>query len=615
MNDETYYRLLKQYWGYTSFRPQQLETIRAVCGGNDVLLLMPTGGGKSIVYQIPGLASEGICIVITPLIALMKDQIDQLRKRNISAVSIHGGMPFRDIDRILDNCVYGDVKFLFIAPERIDSEVFRSRYARMKVSLLAVDEAHCISHDAHPEVPILALTASATADVADDIMSRLQFRRPCLLRTSFARDNLVYVVRKTEDKSAQLIRILQNVAGSAIVYVRTRDRAESVADFLKQQGFSADFYHGGMNYFTRSERQDTWINNHLRIMVATNAFGMGIDKRDVRLVIHYDLCDSLENYYQESGRAGRDGKKAYAVLLFSEGDAPRASQRLRLDYPPLNTIRQIYESIFNYLNIAIGDGKGSAYTFNIYEFASRFRFFVPTVIHAIKILQQNGYMTLTDEQDNPSRIRFTVTRDALYRIRVDRKELDHLIMVLLRRYTGLFSDFVPIDEDELTHLSGYTSERLRELLKMLWQLHIIRYIPGKRSPVLYLSEERLPTRDVRITPESYAQRKACATQRLEHMLRYATADECRSTIIRRYFGETVDQPCGVCDVCLKNKRPSPLSYLVDEIYARLRTEPTPVRELIASLRHNPENILNAITELLQDGKITEDEAGKLRINT
>lgn len=631
MNDETYYRLLKQYWGYTSFRPQQLETIRAVCGGNDVLLLMPTGGGKSIVYQIPGLASEGICIVITPLIALMKDQIDQLRKRNISAVSIHGGMPFRDIDRILDNCVYGDVKFLFIAPERIDSEVFRSRYARMKVSLLAVDEAHCISQwgydfrpayleisrlrDTHPEVPILALTASATADVADDIMSRLQFRRPCLLRTSFARDNLVYVVRKTEDKSAQLIRILQNVAGSAIVYVRTRDRAESVADFLKRQGFSADFYHGGMNYFTRSERQDAWISDRLRIMVATNAFGMGIDKRDVRLVIHYDLCDSLENYYQESGRAGRDGKKAYAVLLFSEGDAPRASQRLRLDYPPLNTIRQIYESIFNYLNIAIGDGKGSAYTFNIYEFAARFRFFVPTVIHAIKILQQNGYMTLTDEQDNPSRIRFTVTRDALYRIRVDRKELDHLIMALLRRYTGLFSDFVPIDEDELTHLSGYTPERLRELLKMLWQLHIIRYIPGKRSPVLYLSEERLPTRDVRITPESYTQRKACATQRLDQMLRYATADECRSTIIRRYFGETVDHPCGVCDVCLKNKRSCQHSGLADEIYARLRTGPTSVRELIASLRHSPENILTAITELLHDGKITEDEAGKLRINT
>ena len=339
MNDETYYRLLKQYWGYTSFRPQQLETIRAVCGRNDVLLLMPTGGGKSIVYQIPGLAAEGICIVITPLIALMKDQIDQLRKRHISAVSIHGGMPFRDIDRILDNCVYGDVKFLFIAPERIDSEVFRSRYARMNVSLLAVDEAHCISQwgydfrpayleigrlrDAHPEVPILALTASATADVADDIMSRLKFRSPYLLRTSFARDNLVYVVRKTEDKSAQLTRILQNVAGSAIVYVRTRDRAESVADFLKRQGFSADFYHGGMNYFTRSERQDAWINDHLRIMVATNAFGMGIDKRDVRLVIHYDLCDSLENYYQESGRAGRDGQKAYAVLLYSEGDVPR----------------------------------------------------------------------------------------------------------------------------------------------------------------------------------------------------------------------------------------------------------------------------------------------------
>lgn len=631
MSDETYYRLLKQYWGYTSFRPQQLETIRAVCGGNDVLLLMPTGGGKSIVYQIPGLALEGICIVITPLIALMKDQIDQLRKRNISAVSIHGGMPFRDIDRILDNCVFGDVKFLFIAPERINSEVFRSRYARMNVSLLAVDEAHCISQwgydfrpayleigrlrEAHPEVPILALTASATADVANDIMSRLKFRQANLLRTSFARDNLVYVVRKTEDKSAQLIRILQNVAGSAIVYVRTRDRAESIAEFLRQQGFSADFYHGGMNYFARSERQDAWITDRLRIMVATNAFGMGIDKRDVRLVIHYDLCDSLENYYQESGRAGRDGKKAYAVLLFSEGDIPRASQRLRLDYPPLKTIRQIYESIFNYLNIAIGDGKGSAYTFNIYEFASRFRFFVPTVVHAIKILQQNGYMSLTDEQDNPSRIRFIVNRDALYRIRVDRKELDHLITVLLRRYTGLFSDFVSINEDELTHLSGYTTERLKELLKMLWQLHIIRYIPGKRSPVLILEEERLPTRDIRITPESYTQRKECATRRLDQMLHYAMTDECRSLMIRRYFGETVNQPCGVCDICLKNKRHTTASpNIMQKILTQLDSEPMSVRDLIATLHHNPSDILETITDLLHKGKIKEEEDGKLQIN-
>lgn len=631
MSDETYYRLLKQYWGYTSFRPQQLETIRAVCRGNDVLLLMPTGGGKSIVYQIPGLALGGICIVITPLIALMKDQIDQLRKRNISAVSIHGGMPFREIDRLLDNCVYGDVKFLFIAPERIDSELFRSRYARMNVSLLAVDEAHCISQwgydfrpaylkiarlrEAHPEVPVLALTASATAHVSEDIMTRLKFRHPCLLRTSFARDNLVYVVRKTEDKSAQLVRILQNVAGSAIVYVRTRDRAESIADFLRQQGFPADFYHGGMNYFTRSERQDAWITDRLRVMVATNAFGMGIDKRDVRLVIHYDLCDSLENYYQESGRAGRDGEKAYAVLLFSEGDIPRASQRLRLDYPPLKTIRQIYESIFNYLNIAIGDGKGSAYTFNIYEFAARFRFFVPTVVHAIKILQQNGYMTLTDEQDNPSRIRFIVTRDALYRIRVDRKELDHLLTVLLRRYTGLFSDFVPIDEDELVHLSGYTAERLKELLKMLWQLHIIRYIPGKRSPVLLLDEERLPTRDVRISPESYAQRKACATQRLDQMLHYATTDECRSLMIRRYFGETVDQPCGVCDVCLKNRRRATGPRdLEQEILTRLGSEPMSIRELTSTLRRDPNLILETVTDLLHHGKIKEREDGKLQIN-
>lgn len=629
------HEILKRYWGYDRFRPLQLETIEAVRSGRDTLVLMPTGGGKSVIYQVPALASEGVCVVVTPLIALMKDQIDKLRGRRILAESIHSGMSPREIDRILDNCVYGDVRFLYVSPERIDSELFRMRYAKMRVSLLAVDEAHCISQwgydfrpsylriarlrDLQPDVPVLALTASATPEVSDDIMRHLKFREPNLMRMSFARPNLCYVVRQAEDKREHLMRVLDHVPGSGIVYVRTREKAETLAQELRERGVAAEFYHGGMGYLMRSVRQDGWIRGETRVIVATNAFGMGIDKPDVRFVVHYDPCDSLEAYYQEAGRAGRDGRTAYAVLLLSADDAPRAGRRIQLDFPSAETIRAVYEALFNYLGIAIGDGKGTASAFNVFDFAARFRFFVPTVLNAVKILQLNGYMVLTDELDNPPRVHFIVRRDELYRIRVDRRELDHFITVMLRRYTGLFSDFVPVDEGELAHLSGYTAEHVHELLRKLWQLHIVKYIPGSRSPMLVLSEERLPPQDVRISPESYALRKEVALRRLEGMLRYgANAQECRSVVIRRYFGEQDAEPCGVCDVCRSRRKGTAPSgadaALRSHVTERLADGPLDIKTLAAGIRRPVGDVLDAVAELLRQKKIIETEDGKLRIN-
>ena len=424
--------LLKRYWGFDTFRPVQEQVILSVLAGRDTLALMPTGGGKSLTYQIPGLASEGVCIVVTPLIALMKDQVDRLRKLGIRALAIHSGLSARQIDIDLDNCVYGDVKFLYVAPERLASEAFRLRVQRMNVSLLAVDEAHCISQWGYdfrpsylriaelreriPGVPVLALTASATPRVADDIMEKLRFAEPHLLRSDFSRPNLSYAVRHTDDKNEQLLRIIRNVGGSGIVYVRTREGAEQVAAFLRDEGISAEYYHGGLGHAERSMRQEAWISGRTPVMVATNAFGMGIDKPDVRYVVHYTMCDSLESYYQEAGRAGRDGRRSYAVLLISSDDAGRIAKRFEADYPPLEKIRSIYEKICSYLQIAIGDGAQSSFLFNLRDFCTREHLYTGLVQNALKILSQNGYMTLLDEAANPARILFCVSRDDLYRL-------------------------------------------------------------------------------------------------------------------------------------------------------------------------------------------------------
>lgn len=633
-----YQAILKRYWGYDSFRPLQLDAIKSIASGQDTLVLMPTGGGKSIIYQVPTLASTGVCIVITPLIALMKDQVDRLRKHRILAEAIHAGRSHREIDRILDNCIYGDVKFLYISPERIDSEMFRVRCARMDVALIAVDEAHCISQwgydfrpsylqiarlrDMCPNTPILALTASATPKVAEDIMYQLRFDKPNIKRMSFARSNLSYVVRHTEDKREHLLRIVNNVSGSGIVYVRTREKSETITQFLQQNGITADFYHGGLGFLSRNLKQEQWINGQNRIMVATNAFGMGIDKADVRFVIHYDICDSLEAYYQEAGRAGRDGKPAYAVLLVSDDDPSRAGQRLRLEFPPLDTIRAVYEKLFNYLQVAIGEGKNRSFSFNIHDFASRMKLYPPTAVNALKILQQNGYLILTDETDNPPRIRFIVQRDDLYRMRVIRRELDHIITVLLRQYSGLFSDFIPIDEQEIAHLSGYQIEHVRELFKQLWQLHIIRYIPGNRSPILMLTEERLSEENVRIAPESYKLREEIAREHVDAIFRYANnQDKCRSLMIQHYFGEQSATPCGRCDLCLerrKNRTTAPETTNRNQIRTllleRLKEADLGVKQLAENIPFSIDTILAEVSALIEEDKIIEDLNGKLRIN-
>ena len=645
------YEVLRRWWGFTTFRSTQEEIIRAVLDGRDTLALMPTGGGKSLTYQVPTMARDGLCIVVTPLIALMKDQVDRLRRLGIRATAIHSGLSTRQIDIALDNCVYGDVKFLYVAPERLATEAFRLRVVRMNVSLLAVDEAHCISQWGYdfrpsylriaelrerlPGVPVLALTASATQPVAEDIMRHLKFPEPHIVRSSFARPNLSYSVRRTDDKEGQLLRLLHNVPGSGIVYTRTRDGAEQLAEFLRAEGIPAAAYHGGLGHAERALRQEEWLTGKVRVMAATNAFGMGIDKPDVRFVVHYTMCDSLESYYQEAGRAGRDGKRAYALLLVASDDEGRIVRRFEQEFPPLDRVKEIYERICSYLQIGIGEGGENAYLFNLSDFCAREHLYPGSVQSALKLLQQNGYMTLTDAQDNPARVMFCVSRDELYKLRVKRDDLDHFIRTLLRLYNGVFSDFRPIDEGELATWSGYSVERVKELLKQLWQLRVIRYIPSNRSPILFMNEERLPRADLYIAPETYRRRQELMRERFERMLAYAAnEEECRSTVLERYFGSETPTPCGICDVCLARKRaaraaehasdaaPQPAEAapkkesdldLRNTVLRRLAVSPADPRELAAGCSCTPERLARVVRELLEEGKIVGDKGGILKI--
>ena len=614
--------------------------------GRDTLALMPTGGGKSLTYQVPTLARAGLCIVITPLIALMKDQVDRLRQMGISATAIHSGMSYTQIDIALDNCVYGDMKFLYIAPERLATEAFRLRVQRMKVSLLAVDEAHCISQWGYdfrpsylriaelrqllPEVPILALTASATQLVSDDIMKRLGFSQPNIIRSSFSRPNLSYSVRYTDDKDEQLLRVIHNVAGSGIVYMQSREGCEQLAEKLRLQGIKASYYHAGLPHAERGIRQDEWTSDKVRVMVATNAFGMGIDKADVRFVVHYAMCDSLENYYQEAGRAGRDGKRSYALLLAASNDEQKIAKRFESEFPPLEEIKSIYEKICSYLQVAIGDGLYNSYVFNMQEFCQREHIFNGKVRSALKLLSQNGYMTLIEEMENPAKVLFVVTRDDLYKIRIDRQDLDHIIRTILRRYNGIFTEFKAIDERELATLTGYTVEKVKELLKRMWQMRIIRYIPANTSPMIFFDEERLPTKDVYISPDTYLHRKRLISERFCSMVDYANNNlECRSVLLQRHFGDNEAQPCGICDICLAERRRKKQEVAnknaegenIDinpqvkaKILSIINQSPLSAREVMHEVGGEPQFIGKIIDELKAEGKIYLSNEGKLVIN-
>ncbi len=633
------YDILKKYWGYDSLRGVQAEVIENVLTGCDTLALMPTGGGKSLTYQLPAMMMEGLCVVVTPLIALMKDQVDALRRRGISAVAIHSGQSGNAIEIALDNCTYGDVKFLYVSPERIAGELFQIQLARMKVALIAVDEAHCISQwgydfrpsylkiatlrRIHPSVPLLALTASATPRVAEDIINKLDFgsrgvlNTPYkLIRDDFARPNLSFSVRHTDDKRATINRILGNVAGTAIIYVRSRERAERIAAELAEDGFSADFYHAGLNHTARTERQNEWFRGTLRVMVATTAFGMGIDKADVRVVVHYDVPSSLEEYYQEAGRAGRDGKKSYAVLLAGSDEESKHARRLENEFPDLETIRRIYEQIGVYMQVALGEGKYYSREFNPYDFSRRYKVFGATLEGALSILQQNGYLSFEAESENPARLMFCVSRDDLYSLRINRRDLDDIIRTILRLYTGVFSDFRAIDIAEISSYTGYSDERVRELLKVLWDLHVIRYIPSSRAPMLTFLEDRQSASELYISPQTLAQRKERASERLEAMLRYAANEtECRSVVLQRYFGQTDAVPCGVCDVCLARRKTAKeqSEELETQILRLLAVRPLSIKELVKQFKLSPEKIVAIVEHLHHLERVTTSKEGTLHL--
>ena len=567
--------ILQQYWGYPDFRGIQADIIRSIAECRDTLGLMPTGGGKSITFQVPALAMEGVCIVVTPLIALMKDQVIHLKQRGITAEAIYMGQSKDDVMRILDNAIFGGVKFLYISPERIGSELFQHKVRGMKVCFITVDEAHCISQWGYdfrpaylkiadlrllvPNAPVLALTATATPQVVDDIQERLCFAEKNVFSMSFERKNLRYIVRTTENKFNELIHILRCVEGPAIVYTRSRQGTVDVAQALVAEGFSALHYHAGLSNVEKDVRQRSWQEDDTRIMVATNAFGMGIDKPDVRLVIHLEAPDSIEAYFQEAGRAGRDGKCSYAVLLRDSGDNTRMLRTVSENYPELDYVRSVYDDLANFFQMPEGEGEGMTREFDINKFCINFRRFPIQVESAIRLLELAGYLYYREEEENVSRVIFLMNRDDLYRQRGLTPMLDRVLNALLRHYCGLFADYVYIDEELLAKTCDCTPREVYERLKALTHMRVLNYIPKKRASYITYMTRRLEGRHLLFPPIVYAERKENYIKRINCVLDYATrTDVCRSVYLLDYFGEKDAAPCGGCDVCLEGKR-----YAVD----------------------------------------------------
>ena len=558
--------VLKEYWGYDSFRPMQEDIVGAAVAGKDVLAILPTGGGKSVCFQVPALMKPGIALVVTPLIALMKDQVQNLSARGIKALAVYLGMSRREIELALNNAAYGDFKFLYLSPERLGTQLFRRYVQEMDVSYIVVDEAHCISQWGYdfrpdylkigelrellPDVPVIALTATATPQVADDIMERLCFREKLLLKSGFERPNLSYIVRHTEDKLGQLLNICRGVPGTGIVYVRNRKKCEELSAFLKAGGIPASFYHAGLGAASRSERQEKWKKDEVRVMVCTNAFGMGIDKPDVRFVVHFDVPDSPEAYFQEAGRAGRDGKCSYAVLLWNSGDTRRLKQTATVSFPSIEYVEDIYHKVHIMFGIPYDAGMGMQLKFDLNEFCRRFGLNRSSAYYAIKYIEREGHWTVMDDVDVQTKVMFIVERTALYEIPFPEEGMTRVAEILMRSYTGLFSFPVPIDEDYVAGKAGVTVPELRQLLYRMSLEHVIRYIPADHATIIYLHEDRLMPKNVKLTPERHERLKSIYMERMTTMIDYVNeSDTCRSRYLLAYFGQTESTDCGTCDVC------------------------------------------------------------------
>ena len=627
MRTEDYYKeILRKYWGYQDFRSIQLNIIQSIAEGRDTLGLMPTGGGKSITFQVPALAMDGVCIVITPLIALMKDQVANLKKRHIRAAALYSGMTREQIITTLENCIFGAVKILYVSPERLASNLFLTKLRHINVSFITVDEAHCITqwgYDFRPSYlkiadirqllpgkPILALTATATPAVVDDIQDKLLFRAKNVFSMSFERNNLAYIVRNTENRAAEMLHILNKIDGCAIIYVRNRKETKELAEFLCNNNIKATFYHAGLADSIRDERQREWQSDKIRVMVATNAFGMGIDKPDVRIVIHIEAPDCIESYFQEAGRAGRDGEKAYAILLTNRSDIARLRKRAVADFPDKDYIRKVYEHIAYFFQIAVGSGYGMAFKFNIMKFCRNFKHYPVMVEAALRILEQAGYIEYNCNDDAKSRVMFDLRRDELYRLHNNSQLEDKLIETLLRNYNGLFVDYGMVDEDYLAHLIGCEETEVHECLKLLARKHIISYIPPRDEPLIRYVQSRELTERISIPYYIYEQRLEKSKERTEAMIAYMTCEtECRSVMLLEYFGEKNAKRCNMCDVCTSaNEDEDDMEYAVRRIMEYLADGSPKTYKELRDFDHKIETsvLANAIDYLLSEEKVTTD---------